>query len=439
MNRFRPLRVLVVDDSIVFRMMVSDVINRIPGMEVVGTAHDGKSALSRTLSLKPDLLTLDIEMPGMDGLAVLTRIRSQFPKMGVIMLSSHTGRGGGRVIASLEMGAFDFILKPGERNMAENKIKLEKDLAPLLRSFSRILDIRSILGGQETTRTLNRRALPDLERQDPSAVSRQPSVVSRQPQTPDPAGRNRPAVQRPPAEINPKNRPLPDGIDPLPAAGLPPSAANPGHGNFSHTGLRRPLSDVVAIGVSTGGPAALARLIPDLPADFPVPVLIVQHMPPGFTGALAESLDRKSLLSVMEARNGDPLIAGRVYIAPGGSHMKVTTAGKQNHLVIGITRDPPENGCRPSADILFGSVAQHFRDRATGVIMTGMGQDGTKGLETMKQNGAFIIAQDEATSTIFGMAKQPIAAGIVDVVAPLDTLARAIAKTVRPAGRMIRP
>jgi two-component system chemotaxis response regulator CheB len=371
------LRILVVDDSIVFRMMISEVIGGIPGMEVVGTARDGNTALDRVTSLKPDLVTLDIEMPGMDGLEVLARLQSRYPHVGILMLSADAGRGGRRIIASLEAGAFDFVLKPSEKTMTENKRKLETDLAPLLRSFSRRMEIRSILNGRPRT------AIP-------------------------------------------KNRSIP-----------PQRTDTHLEKTFAFTAdAPRNRSDIVAIGVSTGGPAALARLIPALPADLAVPVLIVQHMPPGFTRALAESLDRQSSIPVTEARNGDRLMPGRVYIAPGGSHMKVISTGDKAGHLIRITQDPPENGCRPSADYLFRSVADLFKDRATGVIMTGMGQDGAKGLALMKQRRAVIIAQDEGTSIVFGMAKQPVSTGIVDVVAPLETLAREIMKTVRQPFRM---
>ncbi len=343
----KNLRILVVDDSIVFRMMISDVIADIHGMEIVGTARDGASALAKTASLKPDLVTLDIEMPGMNGLEVLTTLRSRFPRTEVIMISSDAGRGDQRIITSLEAGAFDFILKPSEENMVENKRKLEKDLAPLLRSFSRRMEIRAIL---------------------------------------DSPGTN--VFQNPPTSAR---VPVPERSMQGKSVSTPRVCQN--------------LSEIVAIGVSTGGPAALARLIPALPADLAVPVLIVQHMPPGFTRALAESLDRQSNVSVIEARNGDLLVAGRVYIAPGGSHMKIVSAGNRSRRMIRITQDPPENGCRPSADYLFRSVALHFKDRATGVIMTGMGQDGAKGLASMKEHRAVIIAQDEGSSIVFGMAK----------------------------------
>jgi two-component system chemotaxis response regulator CheB len=374
----KNLRILVVDDSIVFRMMISDVIAGIPGAEIVGTARDGPSALAKAASLTPDLVTLDIEMPGMDGLEVLTQLRSRFPRTGVIMISSNAGRGNRRIITSLEAGAFDFVLKPRGKNMSENKQILGENLAPLLRSVSRRMEIRAILDRPGTD-------------------------VSKTPPTP-------PSGPEPGSSVQERPKSIPR--------------------------MRQRRSEIVAIGVSTGGPAALARLIPALPADLAVPVLIVQHMPPGFTRALAESLDRQSNVPVTEARNGDILVAGRVYIAPGGSHMKIVSAGNRSHRMIRITQDPPENGCRPSADYLFRSVALHFKDRATGVIMTGMGQDGAKGLALMKQHRAVIIAQDEGSSIVFGMAKKPVTSGIVDTVAPLDQLAREIMKTVRSPRRI---
>ena len=374
----KTLRILVVDDSIVFRMMISDVIAGIPGAEIVGAARDGPSALAKAASLTPDLVTLDIEMPGMNGLEVLTQLRSRFPRTGVVMISSDAGRRNRRIIASLEAGAFDYVLKPRGENMSENKQILEKKLVPLLRSFSRRMEIRAILERQWTD-------------------------VSRRLPVPHP------------------------GPEPLSSVRNTPK---------SIPRMRQRRSEIVAIGVSTGGPAALARLIPAFSADLAVPVLIVQHMPPGFTQALAESLDRQSKVPVTEARNGDLLLPGRVYIAPGGSHMKIVSAGNRSQRMIRITQDPPENGCRPSADYLFRSVAQHFKDRATGVIMTGMGQDGAEGLALMKQHRAVIIAQDEGSSIVFGMAKKPVASGIVDMVVPLESLALEIMKTVRPPKRI---
>jgi len=192
----------------------------------------------------------------------------------------------------------------------------------------------------------------------------------------------------------------------------------------------RSRSEVIGIGISTGGPNALTKMIPLLPANLKAPVLIVQHMPPMFTASLANSLNNKSSLEVKEAEDGDVITPGKVLIAPGGKQMKIVAGADGLTRKIKITDDPPENSCRPSVDYLFRSIAQHYVGRSTGVIMTGMGSDGSRGLVQMKKNGSIVIAQDEESCTVFGMPKEPIETGIVDVVAPLDRIAEEIVKTV---------
>ena len=363
----RKLRVLVVDDSVMYRKMLSEVISRFEGVEVVGTAHHGRAAMAKIKSLQPDLLTLDIEMPEMDGLGVLTEMAGQFPRVGAIVVSASAGEGGSKNIKALELGAFDFVLKPREENCDENREKLRKELAPIVRSFCRMQAIRSILGKTQADH-------------EDTGVSPSPSV-------------------KPVQTITPTGRQV--------------------------------KSQVVAIGVSTGGPQALGKVLSGIPSGMGVPILIVQHMPPLFTHTLAQSLDRRSKIHVKEAREGDVLAPDTAYIAPGGRQMKVVSRGAKKEMILRITDDPPENRCRPSADYLFRSVAEHFGAKATGVIMTGMGHDGSEGLKLMKERGAVIIAQDEKSSTVFGMARRPIAWKIVDVVSPLDRLAVEIMKTVR--------
>jgi two-component system chemotaxis response regulator CheB len=187
---------------------------------------------------------------------------------------------------------------------------------------------------------------------------------------------------------------------------------------------------IVAMGVSTGGPAALARVLPSLPPDIGVPVLVVQHMPALFTQAMAARLDTVSRIAVKEAVDGERLAPGTVYLAPGGRHMKVEPASNRQSMIVRITDDPPENNCRPSADYLFRSIADHYGKFATGVIMTGMGFDGTRGLQSMKEKGAWIIAQNESTCAVYGMPKKPIQLGIVDVVVPLERIALEICRSI---------
>ena len=197
------------------------------------------------------------------------------------------------------------------------------------------------------------------------------------------------------------------------------------------TGRLRQKSEIVAIGVSTGGPRALAEMMPSLPSNLGVPILIVQHMPPMFTMSLAKSLDTKCSFEVREAKDGEPVMSNVAFIAPGGKQMKIMAGADGKSRVIRITDDPSENNCKPSVDYLFRSIAHHYVGRATGVIMTGMGSDGFLGLELMKKNGSTIIAQNGETSVVYGMPKGPIDAGIVDIIAPLDMIASEICLTVK--------
>jgi len=358
------IRALVVDDTIVYRKIVGDVLKQIPGVEVVGTANNGKIALSKIASLKPDLVSLDIEMPEVNGIEVLQALKDQPDAPLVIMLSTLTQEGSEMTIKALELGAFDFVPKPSDGKMADNMQKVKKSILPIITALKR-----------QRTRFKRRET----------------------------------AQAKPLVKDNRVNRPS--------------SAAK-------STSIIQSKSEIIGIGISTGGPNALTKMIPMLPKDLKAPVLIVQHMPPMFTASLANSLNNKSNLEIKEARNGDTIESGKVFIAPGGRQMKIVAAADGIARKIKITDDPPENSCRPSADYLFRSIAQHYVGRATGVIMTGMGSDGSKGLVQMKNNGSTIIAQNEETCTVFGMPKEPIESGIADIVVPLEDIAREIVKTI---------
>lgn len=373
-----PLRVLVVDDTIVYRKIVSDVLSAIPGVMVVGSANNGKIALSRIQSLKPDLITLDVEMPEMNGLQVLEQIRKGNLDTEAIMLSTLTVKGGEMTIKALELGAFDFIPKPQEGTMSENMAAVTALLTPMIRNIQKRIETKKrIREKYQTAKTLTSPASP-LDTLLPPRMESRPLPT----------------------------RPLSSGI--------------------------RSRSEIVAIGISTGGPNALSRMMPMLPADINVPIVIVQHMPPLFTQSLANSLNAKCSIAVREAKHGDILEPNVALIAPGGKQMRIAAHGDGKRRLVQITDDPPLNSCKPSADYLFFSVATHYVGRATGVIMTGMGSDGTKGLKLMRENGAGIIAQSEETCTVFGMPKEPIESGIVDTIAPLDSIAEEIVKTLRP-------
>ena len=342
------LRVLVVDDSSLFRRVISKALVGLPGIDVLGSAVNGKLALAKMASLQPDLITLDLEMPEMNGIEVLEAIGKAGMDTSAIMLSSLTKRGGELTIRALEAGAFDFITKPEGGSPEQNIEMLRESLRPVLQALGRKREIRSLL-------TLN---------------STRKSIAAPEPFT-------------------------------------------------------RQMRNIVLIGVSTGGPTALAQLLPALPAKIGAPIFIVQHMPALFTGALAERLQTKTSIHVKEAQDGECAQTDCAYLAPGGKQMKLAPM-PNGQISIRITNDPPENDCRPSVDYLFRSAALHFPGRSIAVILTGMGKDGTEGLRLLKRVGSYSIAQDQASCVVFGMPREAIQAGVVDMVLPLSKIADSI-------------
>ena len=350
----RKIRVLVVDDSPILRKLIAEALRSDRELEVVGTASNGKEALEKAPVLRPDVITLDIEMPVMDGLTALEKMKRIYPKGRVIMFSSLTEKGAKETIKALSLGAVDFVTKPSSRSLAESIKRIQEELIPKIKSV------------------------------------------------------------------------VPKGISPRPVRPLSPRPISPPKPTRVPLVGRR---EVVAIGVSTGGPKALAEVIPRLPGNFPVPILIVQHMPPIFTAQLANRLDQLSALKVVEAQEGNPLAPGKVFIAPGDYHLEVSQRGQAK--VVHLHKGPPENSCRPAVDVLFRSVANVFGGRSVGVIMTGMGHDGLAGAKLMKEKGALIIAQDEATSVVYGMPRAVIEAGLADYILPLGEIANFLLKIFR--------
>lgn len=371
MNSLKKLRVLVVDDTIVYRKAVSDILEELPGVEVVGVAHNGKIALSKIKTLKPDLLTLDVEMPVMNGIEVLSELQKNYKDIGAIMLSTLTSDGSDLTMRALELGAFDFILKPQSKSSVEGKKEIKTLLQPILKAYAISKGLRRGPSGTRVSKPQTTKNLRPLGQKSASSTTA------------------------------------------LPAA--------------KRTGK----SEIVTIGISTGGPNALSQMLPKLPGNLGVPIVVVQHMPPVFTASLANSLNKKCALNVKEAEDGEVLQDNYVYIAPGGKQMKLAAKADGKNRMIKITNDPPENSCKPSADYLFRSVSDYYVGRTTAVIMTGMGSDGTKGLEILKNKGALVIAQNEASCVVYGMPKAPIETGLADVVAPLNKIADEIVKSVK--------
>jgi len=345
----QPVRILIVDDSAVIRKLLSDLLSSDPEIVVAGTAGNGSRALARIPEVKPDLITLDIEMPGMDGLETLVEIRKLYPKLPVIMFSALTERGGTATLDALARGASDYVTKPS---------------------------------ANETVESSHERVREELMRK----------------------------------------------IKSLCAAGQPRQGAGPPPILVSAVPAPQTRIDVVAIGASTGGPNALTELIPGFPADFPVPIMIVQHMPALFTRLLAERLNTLSPLEVQEGKAGQKLQRGQVWVAPGDHHM--TVARKGADFVLGINHDPAENSCRPAVDVLFRSVAQTYGANVLAVVLTGMGTDGTRGSAVIREAGGAVIVQDEASSVVWGMPGSVVAANLADRIYPLTGIGPEVVRRV---------
>jgi two-component system chemotaxis response regulator CheB len=349
-----PIRILIVDDSAVIRSVVSQLLASDPEIVVAGTASDGQQAMLRIPEVKPDLVTLDIEMPGMDGLQALVEIRRLYPKLPVIMFSSLTERGAASTLDALSRGASDYVPKPSHLETTEaSRTRVREEL---------LHKIKSLCRGNAPQQ------LPAVTASTTSTFRTQVSI-------------------RPQARV-----------------------------------------DILAIGTSTGGPNALTSVLAQLPSDFPVPIVIVQHMPPLFTRLLAERLNTVARLQVGEGKPGLKLQRGQVWIAPGDFHMTVLRQGTD--FVLGLNRDPQENSCRPAVDVLFRSVARCYGANVLAVVLTGMGADGTRGSGDIRQAGGWVIAQDEASSVVWGMPGSVVAANLADRVFPLEGIASEVVRRV---------
>jgi two-component system chemotaxis response regulator CheB len=367
------IRVLVTDDSAVVRRMLTEAIASDPEIEVVGTARHGEEAVQLFKLHWPDVMVLDVEMPVMDGVETVTAVRAIDPQQPIIMFSSITTRGGQATLDALAAGANDYVTKPtgmGHAGDAWNYIRDE--LIPKIKLWGRIQRLRNGLSFV------------------PASAGAEP--VNARLQTP------------------PSSTPARVGSPPAVLAHRPAAASLP--------------IDIVAIGVSTGGPNTLADVLARLPGDFPVPIVIVQHMPAIFTRLLAERLDTVCPLHVREAIDGAVLQSGDVWVAPGNYHMSIVQ--QQAQRVLKITQEAHENSCRPSVDPLFRSVATVYASHAMGVVLTGMGRDGEAGSRAIHQAGGRVIVQDETSSVVWGMPRAVAQAGLADAVLDLPQIAQAM-------------
>ncbi|MGA2963802.1 MAG: chemotaxis response regulator protein-glutamate methylesterase [Candidatus Korobacteraceae bacterium] len=349
-------RILIVDDSVVIRQLLKEVLAGDPQLEVAGVAANGQIALAMLNQLSPDLVTLDVEMPVLDGLETLKQLRQSHPRLPVIMFSTLTARGAQATIESLAFGASDYVTKPsnvGSVTVAKERIR--EQLIPKIKALCKL--------------TSGTPSVPPVRLRPSAPLLTQPRLYQRA------------------------------------------SAVN-----------------VVAIGCSTGGPNALAEVLPNLPANFAAPVVVVQHMPATFTRFLAQRLDSICALRVREAVSGEPLQQGTIWIAPGDFHLKVIKRGAELQLV--TEQSPPENSCRPSVDVLFRSMVTAYGGNVLAVVLTGMGQDGLRGCKELYELGAHIVVQDEATSVVWGMPGFVAREQLADRVLPLQEIGPEITRRV---------
>lgn len=348
-----PIRVLLVDDSVVVRRLVTDVLDSEDDIVVAGVAGDGRAGLERIAALAPDVVVLDVEMPVLDGLSTLRELRVAHPRLPVIMFSTLTSRGAAATLDALAAGANDYVTKPTNARVLGDALEsVRASLVPVIRTWGRIGAARRVAPAKATS----------------------PAV---------PLARRRAPHQQ---------------------------------------------VQAVLIGSSTGGPNALTEVVPSLPGDLPVPVLVVQHMPPVFTKLLADRLDERSALSVVETADLMPVEPGRVHVAAGGMHSVVRRSGTE--VVVRMNDAPPENSCKPAVDVLFRSAAAVWGGAVLVVMLTGMGQDGLLGTGPLEKAGAQVLVQDEATSVVWGMPGAVAKAGLAHEILPLGEIAGAITRHV---------
>ena len=344
------IRVLIVDDSVVIRRILSDELSKDPMIEIVGKAATGKIALAMIAQVNPDVVTMDIEMPEMDGLTAVSEIRKTNKMLPIIMFSTLSQRAARETLEALSRGANDYVTKPA--NVGSATLAMERVREELLPKI----------------KTLCPHPLSPVSTSTPAAV-KSTVIASSKPVAPS-------------------------------------------------------RIDVLAIGVSTGGPNALADFLPSIPKDFPVPIVLVQHMPPVFTKCLADRLSMKCQVPVHEGVAGSVLKAGEIWIAPGDFHMVVVKKGMSVELA--MNQDPRENSCRPAVDVLFRSVAKVYGKHSLAVILTGMGQDGLRGCEVIREIGGQVVVQDEGTSVVWGMPGSVAQAGLAEKILPLSEIASEI-------------
>ena len=377
------VKVLVVDDSGFFRRRVTEILSSDPNIQVVGTATNGKEAIEQALALKPDVITMDYEMPMMDGITAVRHIMQRCPTP-VLMFSSLTHEGARVTLDALDAGAVDFLPKNFE-DISRNPEKVKQMLCEKVHSIARSNRRMGSFSAPASTPT-----------SAPAPAVSAPTVSSRS-ASPAPA----PAPSR---SLPPRSTPAP--------------AERTSHAHLSPAPKRKAYK-LVAIGTSTGGPVALQRVLTQLPANFPAPIVLIQHMPAAFTKAFAERLDKLCQISVKEAEDGDILRPGLALLAPGGKQMMIDGRG-----AVKILPGDERLNYKPCVDITFGSAAKSYGDKVLAVVLTGMGADGREGARLLKQGGSHVWAQDEASCVIYGMPMAIVKADLADAIYSLDDIGK---------------
>jgi two-component system chemotaxis response regulator CheB len=382
------VRVLIVDDSAVMRKIIASALQKEPSIEIAGYAANGFQAIEAIQTCNPDVVTLDIEMPEMDGLTALREIRKENKYLPIIMFSSLTHKGAQAAVMALTAGASDYVGKPANATGGiDDAFKvLETELIPKIIGLAK--------------RIKSRRAKEGLEAPKPIPTATQKTAVA-------------------------AKQSIPNKTPPFAASKI---------AKLNSGALAKP-AEAVCIGVSTGGPEALMQVFGAFNSPLSVPIFIVQHMPADFTALLAARLSATGVMTVKEAEEGEIAEPGMVYIAPGGFHMTISRPGTKT--IIHLNTEPPENSCRPAVDVLFRAAADVYGSSLLAVMLTGMGYDGLKGTETVKEKGGQVVAQDEATSVIWGMPGAVVQAGLADSVLPIDKITDEIIFRTRkvPASR----
>jgi two-component system chemotaxis response regulator CheB len=375
MTAGKRIRVLIVDDSAFMRKVLQGIIAADSQLEVCGEARDGRDAVTQNEVLKPDVITMDINMPHMDGLQATEIIMSSNPRP-ILVVSSESREGAEVTLKSLELGAIDFVAKPsGGIDLDMNSVK--EELCRKLKMAAKVRVVRTA-----TRSKIQQEVASSAPRSEPAARTFEQSL-----------------------QENRSNG----------AAGGPASAPFRGGGKFP----------IVVVAASTGGPATLMRFIPDFPKDFPGAVVLVQHMPGSFTSQFSQQLAEISRIRVKEAEAGEIMVAGQLYICPGSHHMRISPTGR-----VSLDDGPRIGGYRPCADLTMESASEYFGPMTIAVILTGMGNDGSKGVQIVKNAGGHVIVQDESSAVIFGMPQEAIKTGAVDQTLPIEAIYAAIEKRV---------